>query len=106
MEVAGEAPLGHPALPMAPDERRIASAAARQLLAGNRLLLDSPAARDAPTRRLLEDLELVLAQIAQLSPGSPGEDLKLIREGIERGDVIPRLRSAVPGAPAPTQGAL
>jgi hypothetical protein len=85
---------------------RLAAASARQLLATNRLLLDSPAAVDRRTRLLLEDLELVLAEIAQLSPSSRAEDLNLIREGIERGDVMPRLRTAVPAGSAPTQGVL
>jgi hypothetical protein len=89
-----------------PGDHRLASATARQLLAGNRLLLDSPAARDADTRRLLEDLELVLAEIAQLSPGSPTQDLDLIRDGIERGDVLSRLRQAVPAGTVLNPGAL
>jgi hypothetical protein len=89
-----------------PGDHRLASATARQLLAGNRLLLDSPAARDADTRRLLEDLELVLAEIAQLSPGSRAQDLDLIRDGIERGDVLARLRHAVPAGTVPNHGAL
>jgi hypothetical protein len=87
-------------------DHRLASASARQLLATNRILLDSPAAVDPATRLLLEDLELVLAEIAQLSPGSRAEDLELIRDGIERGDVLPRLRTAVPAGSAPTQGVL
>ena len=87
-------------------DHRLASASARQLLATNRLLLDSPAAIDPKTRLLLEDLELVLAEIAQLSPQSRAEDLQLIREGIERGNVMPRLRTAVPAGAAPTQGVL
>jgi hypothetical protein len=87
-------------------DHRLASASARQLLATNRLLLDSPAAVDPATRLLLEDLELVLAEIAQLSPSSRAEDLELIREGIEQGDVMPRLRTAVPAGSAPTQGVL
>jgi hypothetical protein len=70
------------------------------------LLLDSPAAVDRRTRLLLEDLELVLAGIAQLSPRSRAEDLELIREGIEGGDVMPRLRTAVPAGAAPTPGVL
>lgn len=85
---------------------RLASASARQLLSTNRLLLDSPAAVDPATRLLLEDLELVLAEIAQLSPGSRAEDLELIRDGIEQGNVMPRLRTAVPAGSAPTQGVL
>jgi hypothetical protein len=76
------------------------------LLATNRLLLDSPAATDRRTRLLLEDLEVVLAGIAQLSAQSPAQDLELVREGIERGDVMPRLRTAVPAGTALNQGAL
>ena len=87
-------------------DHRLAAASARQLLATNRLLLDSPAAVDPSTRLLLEDLELVLAQIAQLAPSSRAEDLDLIRDGIERGDMMPRLRTAVPAGTAPTQGVL
>ena len=87
-------------------DHRLASASARQLLASNRLLLDSPAAIEPRTRLLLEDLELVLAEIAQLSPRSRAQDLQLIRDGMERGNVMPRLRTAVPAGAAPIQGAL
>jgi hypothetical protein len=87
-------------------DHRLASASARQLLATNRLLLDSPASVDPDTRLLLEDLELILAEIAQLSPGSRDKDLQLIHDGLERGNVMPRLRTAVPAGAAPTQGVL
>ena len=87
-------------------DHRLASGSARQLLATNRLLLDSPAAVEPATRLLLEDLELVLAEIAQLSPRSREQDLQLIRDGMERGNVMPRLRTAVPAGAAPTQGVL
>jgi hypothetical protein len=85
---------------------QLASATARQLLATNRLLLDSPAANDGRTRLLLQDLELVLAEIAQLSPQPRSRDLDLITEGLERGGVMSRLRTAVPSGPSTTQGAL
>jgi hypothetical protein len=85
---------------------QLASATARQLLATNRLLLDSPAANDGKIRLLLQDLELVLAEIAQLSPQPRGRDLDLIREGLERGGVMSRLRTVVPSGPSTTQGAL
>jgi hypothetical protein len=85
---------------------QLASATARHLLATNRLLLDSPAASDARTRLLLQDLELVLAEIAQLSPRPRPPDLDLITEGLERGGVMSRLRTAVPSGASPTQGAL
>jgi hypothetical protein len=85
---------------------QLAAATARQLLATNRLLLDSPAAKDRKTRLLLQDLELVLAEIAQLSPQSRSRDLDLITQGLERGGVMSRLRTAVPSGPSTTQGAL
>jgi hypothetical protein len=84
----------------------LASATARQLLATNRLLLDSPAASDARTRLLLQDLELVLAEIAQLSPQPRSRDLQLITEGLEQGGMLSRLRTAVPAGTSVTQGAL
>jgi hypothetical protein len=85
---------------------RLASATARQLLATNRLLLDSPAGSDPRTRVLLQDLELVLAEIAQLSPQPRSRDLELITEGLEQGGVLSRLRTAVPAGMSATQGAL
>ncbi len=91
-------------------ERRqdhLASSTARQLLATNRLLLDSPAAGDPKLKFLLQDLELVLAQIAQLEPNRRREDLQLITRGLENGMLV-RLRAAVPAGAAVTsrQGAL
>ena len=85
---------------------QLASATARHLLATNRLLLDSPAASEARTRLLLQDLELVLAEIAQLSPQPKSRDLDLIDEGLEQGGVLSRLRTAVPSGASTTQGAL
>jgi hypothetical protein len=87
-------------------DERLASATARQLLATNRLLLDSPAASDTRTRLLLQDLELVLAEIAQLSSQPRSRDLQLITEGMEQGGVLSRLRTAVPAGTSATQGAL
>jgi hypothetical protein len=87
-------------------DERLASATARQLLATNRLLLDSPAATDARTRLLLQDLELVLAEISQLSPQPRARDLDLITQGLEQGGVLSRLRIAVPSGASITQGAL
>jgi len=89
-------------------QERLASATARQLLATNRLLLDSPAATDPRLKFLLQDLELVLAQIAQLAPEGRSDDLKLITDGLEQDGMMVRLRSAVPAGTAGTyrQGAL
>lgn len=70
---------------------------AHDLLLTTRLLLDSPAADDTRIRGLLEDLELVLAQVARLqSGGSQGRsELELIRQAVDQRDVLPRLRTAV-----------
>jgi hypothetical protein len=87
-------------------DERVASAAARQLLATNRLLLDSPAAQNGRTKLLLQDLELVLAEIAQLSPRPTSGELELINDGLENGGMMSRLRTAVPSGTSTTQGAL
>jgi hypothetical protein len=83
---------------------------ARDLLATTRLILDSPAAADTRLKGLLEDLELVLAQIAQLPSGGGGdrEDVQSINQGLDQRSVLLRLRTANPAGPGPvrTQGAL
>ena len=81
---------------------------ARELLSTTRLMLDSPAARDPRLRSLLEDLELVLMQIAVLNPLQDGRDRDLITQGMNQSNVLPKLRSAIPAGPvsARTQGAL
>ncbi len=81
---------------------------ARDLLATTRLMLDSPAAQDARLKSLLEDLELVLAQIAQLPASGDREDVRSINQGLDQRSVLLRLRTANPAGPGPvrTQGAL
>lgn len=68
---------------------------AHDLLLTTRLLMDSPAAADPRFRTLLEDLELVLAQVVRLQSAESSEELELIRQALEQRDVLPRLRSAV-----------
>jgi hypothetical protein len=68
---------------------------AADLLVTTRLLIDSPAAQDQKLRSLLEDLELVLVQIARLTPERNKGDLDLIHQAVEQGDVLSRLNSAV-----------
>ncbi len=84
-----------------------APAEARRLLGTARLLLDSPVAEDVRLRALLEDLELVLVQIAQL-PDEPRRDLDLITTGLDQRGTLGRLRAVVPAgeAPAFSQGVL
>lgn len=73
---------------------------ARELLASTRLLLDSPVGHDQQLRPLLEDLELLLAQIAQLPGGRDKEDVDLITQGMDQQSVLTRLRTAIPSGPA------
>jgi len=71
----------------------------RRLLTDTRLLLDSPAGDDPKLRRLLSDLELVLAQIVQLRTGDPNE-VEIIDEGLESSQLLFRLKAAQATAPA------
>lgn len=65
-----------------------------QLLTMTRLLLDSPAAAsDARLRDLLEDLELVLVQVARLNAAPRAEELTIITTAMDERDVVPRLRT-------------
>jgi hypothetical protein len=69
---------------------------AADLLVTTRLLIDSPAAAEDPKlRSLLEDLELVLVQVARLRGEKNKDDLDLIHQAVEQGDVLSRLNSAV-----------
>jgi hypothetical protein len=80
-----------------PGGAREMSSWARELLTDTRLLLSSPAAEDVATRRLLEDLELVLAQIAGIPEARAEEEVELIHDGINQSDVLLRLRAATAG---------
>ena len=68
----------------------------KDLLSNTRLLLDSPAAQDPVRRKLLQDLELVLVQIVQLSPGASARDRDLINGALSDDQVLTRLRTAIP----------
>lgn len=78
---------------------------AETLLLETRLLLDSPAVRQPGMRRLLDDLELILAQVARLggtegAAGAAGNrrrtELAIITAGMDQQDVLPRLQAALP----------
>lgn len=69
---------------------------ARDVLTSTRLLLDSPAADDPGMQGLLEDLELVLAQIVQRTGQADPLDDEMIDRTIEDRDLMPRLRGAIP----------
>ena len=72
-------------------------ARAAELLTTTRLLLDSPAATDPKVRALLEDVELVLAQVAHLESDRGRVEFELIAQALEQRDLLPRLTSAVAG---------
>jgi hypothetical protein len=69
---------------------------ARELLTTTRLLMDSPAASNPRFKELLQDLELVLAQVARLKAagGHGHEEIDLITDALQERDVVPRIRSA------------
>lgn len=89
-----------------PDTQFLAQA--RDLLGSTRLLLDSPAGRNPQLRPLLEDLEVVLAQIAVLAASPDTADVELINQGIDQRSVLTRLQTAIPAGsvPAHIQGAI
>ena len=69
----------------------------RQVLGSTRLLIDSPAGEDPQLRALLEDLELVLVQLIQMSGGElDATDRALVEGALEHSDLLPRIRNAVP----------
>ncbi len=69
---------------------------ARSLLENTRLLMDSPVGRDAHMAALLDDIEVVLAQIASYGGGRDRSELRLIERGIEQRGLLLKLHSAVP----------
>lgn len=68
---------------------------AAQLLTTTRLLLDSPVGENPRMKSLLQDLELVLAQVARLQPHREKVTLTLISQTLEERELVPRIRSAV-----------
>lgn len=68
------------------------TAQARDLLSTTRILMDSPQAGDQHLQALLDDLELVLAQIVRLPSRPAPPDVQLIDQALDQRDVIPRLR--------------
>jgi hypothetical protein len=77
-------------------------ASARGLLSQTRLLMDARGSGDPELDRLLEDLELVLAQVAGVAVAERTDDerarteLELTVSGMDAGEVLPRIRAALP----------
>ena len=83
-----------PADPEAATARAATATWAGGLLAQTRLLLDSPAADDADARRLLRELELVLAEIVALPDSGSAGDAARIADGLYDRATVQRLRLA------------
>jgi hypothetical protein len=75
---------------------------ARELLSTTRLLLDSPGQTDPRLRGLLEELETVLVQVAQVQGDADPEETKLLVRQLDEQGVLPRLRVTIPAGPAAT----
>jgi hypothetical protein len=74
----------------------------RELLSRTRLLLGSETDRSPAVETLLQDLELLLAEIAALPPGRNSMDQKILDETMRQGNVLPRIRAALPAPLAGT----
>lgn len=83
------------------DRPRDVGPRARTLLTRTRLLLGSPAARDSETRRLLEDVELLLVQVALAAEADDSSEARIIRRQLDEGNLLSRLRSAGGGEDNP-----
>jgi hypothetical protein len=68
----------------------------RELLVRTRLLLGNSAATSPEIARLLQDLELLLAEIAATPAARSPIDQKLLDESMRDGNVIPRIRATLP----------
>lgn len=80
-----------------PDARPAADVSewARELLGTTRMLLDEPQLRDERTRRLLQDLELVLVQIIQARGTAAPEAKRAPSETMRETNLLPRVRAVV-----------
>jgi hypothetical protein len=71
-----------------------------EMLSQTRLLLDSPAAGDPAIRVLLQDLELVLAQLVRMGEGTtPEGDMVLIEGAVRERQLLHRIRAILPARP-------
>jgi hypothetical protein len=68
----------------------------RELLVRTRLLLGASADRSPAVERLLQDLELLLAEIAALPKSRPSMDMRLLDETMRKENILPRIRATLP----------
>ncbi len=75
----------------------------RELLGTTRMLEASPVTKDPVMKRLLEDLDLVIVQIAQYTTTGKHnpDDLDLIEQSIKKRGVMTKLRSTLPARTLP-----
>lgn len=79
---------------------------ARTLLAQTRLLMDARGETRDDVQQLLSDLELVLvqvlgaAEVGGMDEERAREELELMIRSLERGEILPRIRSAAPSTMA------
>jgi hypothetical protein len=59
-------------------------------------LIGSRAGRDPEVRRMLLELEILLAQISRLADERDAAERQVVREGLEDTAVLPRLRQMIP----------
>ena len=80
------------------DELSEVPAWAGGMLVQTRLLMDTAVAEDIEMKNLLDELELVLAQIVGLSRDNCASDMAWIRQGLQERDTIDRLRTVSAGS--------
>jgi hypothetical protein len=68
----------------------------RELLARTRLLLGAGQPQSQAVTRLLEDVELLLAEICALPDSGRAADAALIQETFRRNSILPRIRTTLP----------
>lgn len=85
-----------------PDAER--TARSRELLARTRLMLGAAGYRSPEERQLLEDIELLLAEISAMpsARSRPSMDTQLLDESMRDGNILPRLRTTMPAHAAGT----
>jgi hypothetical protein len=71
----------------------------RDLLVRTRVLLGGSHNRSPDVERLLQDLELMLAEIAALPSSRSSLDRTLLDESMRDGNIIPRIRATLPTRP-------
>ena len=78
------------------------AARSRELLSRTRLLLGEQKDHSPAVEQLLQDLELLLAEISALPSSGHSMDSKLLDETMRDGNILPRIRATLPAQPSRT----